>query len=196
MIGAKKMRFDQCVGLCIVSNFWLDSDSHLQIPTATDLETPSAPTLARSNLIRLLSLDLKNQFMPISACTSRSGRSRGSSTARGLEGASHCIRLFIRAGPFLLDAFPRWSGLVFNRLHCVLVSSSLLNSKFSISSAIFELLIIEFPFCVSNEICDDRRQKKCGLISTLVIALFRTSGFTVILIRKFWSQWKPHLLRR
>jgi len=24
---------------------------------------------------------------------------------------------------------------------------------------IFELLIIEFPFCVSNEICDDRRQK-------------------------------------
>jgi len=50
---------------------------------------------------------------------------------------------------------------------------------------IFELLIIEFPFCVSNEICDDRRQTKCGLISTLVIALFRTSGFTVIPIRKF-----------
>ena len=57
--------------------------------------------------------------MPISACTSRSGRSRGTSTASGLEGASHCIRLFIRAGPFLLDAFPRWSGLVFNQLHCV-----------------------------------------------------------------------------
>jgi len=37
---------------------------------------------------------------------------------------------------------------------------------------VFELLIIEFPMCVSNEICDDRRQKKCGLISTLVIALF------------------------
>jgi len=56
----------------------------------------------------------KNQFMPNSACTCRSGRSRVSSTASGLEGASHCIRLFIRAGPFLLDAFPRWSGLVFN----------------------------------------------------------------------------------
>ena len=66
----------------------------------------------------------KNQFMPISACTSRSGRSRGSSTASGLEGASHCICRFTRAGPFLLDAFLRWSGLVFNRLHCVLVWSS------------------------------------------------------------------------
>jgi len=50
---------------------------------------------------------------------------------------------------------------------------------------IFELLIAEFPFCVSNEICDDRRQEKFGLISTLVIALFRTFGFTVILFRKF-----------
>ena len=29
--------------------------------------------------------------MPISACTSRSSRSRGSSTASSLEGASHCI---------------------------------------------------------------------------------------------------------
>jgi len=77
----------------------------------------------------------KNQFMQISACTSRSGRSRGSSTASGLEGASHCIRCFTRAGPFLLDAFPRWSGLVFNWLHCILVSSSLLHPKFSISSA-------------------------------------------------------------
>jgi len=77
----------------------------------------------------------KNQFMPISACTSRSGRSRGSSTASGLEGTSHCIRRFTRAGPFLLDAFLQWSGLVFNRLHCVLVSSSLLHSKSIISSA-------------------------------------------------------------
>jgi len=49
----------------------------------------------------------KNQFMPIFACTSRSGRSRGSSTASGLEGTSHCIRRFTRAGPFSLDAFPR-----------------------------------------------------------------------------------------
>jgi len=46
---------------------------------------------------------------------------------------------------------------------------------------VFKLLIIEFPFCVSNEICDE----KCGLISTLVIALFRTSSLTVIHIRKF-----------
>ena len=38
--------------------------------------------------------------MPISACTSCSGRIRGSSTASGLEGASHCIRRFISAGPF------------------------------------------------------------------------------------------------
>ena len=70
---------------------------------------------------------------------------------------------------------------MFNRLHCVLVSLPLLHSKFSN----FELLIIEFPFCVSNEICDDRRQDKCNLISLLVVALFRTFGFTVILIRKF-----------
>ena len=41
---------------------------------------------------------------------------------------------------------------------------------------VFDLLIIEFSFCVSKEICDDRRQKKCGLISTLIIALFRTYG--------------------
>jgi len=77
-----------------------------------------------------------NQFMLISVCTSRSctGRSRGSSTASGLEGASHCIRRFTRAGPFLLDVFPRWSGLVFNRLTFILVSSSLLYSKSSISS--------------------------------------------------------------
>jgi len=61
---------------------------------------------------------------------------------------------------------------------------------------IFELFILEFPFCVSNEISDDRRQKKCCLISTLVIALLRTSGITVILIRKFRPQRKPHLLRR
>jgi len=77
----------------------------------------------------------KTHFMPIYACTSRSGRSRRSSTASGLKGASNCIRRFTRAGPFLLDAFPRCSGLVFNRLHCVLVSSSLLHSKSSISSA-------------------------------------------------------------
>jgi len=77
----------------------------------------------------------KNQFMPISACNSCSGRSRGSSTASGLESTSHCIRCFTRAGPFLLDASSRWSGLVFNRLHCVLVLSSLLNSKSSISNA-------------------------------------------------------------
>jgi len=47
------MRFDQCAGHCIVSNFWLHGDSHSQILTST--ETPSAPTLARSNLIRLSS---------------------------------------------------------------------------------------------------------------------------------------------
>jgi hypothetical protein len=40
---------------CIVSNFRLHRDSHSQILTAT--ETPSAPTLARSNLVRLSSLD-------------------------------------------------------------------------------------------------------------------------------------------
>jgi len=51
-------------------------------------------------------------------------------------------------------------------------------------------------FRVLNEICDDRRQEKCGLISTLAIALFRASGFTVIPFRKFRTQQKPHLLRR
>jgi len=64
-----------------------------------------------------------------------SGISTGSSTASGLEGASNCIRHFTRAGPFLLDVFPWWSGLVLNWLHCVLVSLSLLHSKSSISSA-------------------------------------------------------------
>ena len=76
-----------------------------------------------------------NQFMSSSACTSGSGRSKGSWTASGLEGASYCICRFTRAVPFLLDTFPLWSGLVFKRLHCALVSSSLLHSKSSISSA-------------------------------------------------------------
>jgi len=49
------MRFDQYAGHCIVSNFELHRDSHSQILTAT--ETPSAPTSARFNLIRLSSLD-------------------------------------------------------------------------------------------------------------------------------------------
>jgi len=35
---------------------------------------------------------------------------------------------------------------VFNRLHCVLMSSSLLHSKSSFFKRILELLIIEFPF--------------------------------------------------
>jgi len=33
-----------------------------------------------------------------------------------------------------------------------------------------------------------------ALISMLVIALFRTSGFSVILFSNFQPQWKPHLL--
>ena len=48
---------------------------------------------------------------------------------------SHCIHIFTLAGPFVLKAFPRWSGSVFKRLHCVLVSLSLPHSKSSISSA-------------------------------------------------------------
>jgi len=63
----------------------------------------------------------RNQFMLISACTSRSSRSRGSSTASGLQGTSHCFCRFILAGPSLLITFPRSSGLVFNWLYCVLV---------------------------------------------------------------------------
>ena len=54
----------------------------------------------------------KTQFMPIYACTFRSGRSRGSSTTSGLEVASHCIRRFTRAGPFLLDASLHFLGEV------------------------------------------------------------------------------------
>jgi len=54
MIGAKKMRFDQYAGY-IASNFRIHRDFHLRIPTVA--ETPSALTLARSNLIRLPSLD-------------------------------------------------------------------------------------------------------------------------------------------
>ena len=49
------MWFDQYAGHCIVSNFRLHCDSHSQILTAT--ETPAALTLARCNLIRLISLD-------------------------------------------------------------------------------------------------------------------------------------------
>jgi len=49
----------------------------------------------------------KNQFMPISACTSHSSRSRGSSTASGLKGTSHYIRRFTRAGP-LKKSPPKW----------------------------------------------------------------------------------------
>ena len=47
------MRFDQYASHCIVSNFRLHCDSHSQILIAK--ETPSALTLARSNLIRLSS---------------------------------------------------------------------------------------------------------------------------------------------
>ena len=61
-------------------------------------------------------LDLKTK-LPIYTCTSRSGRSRGSSTASSLQGASHCIRCFTRAGPFMLNVFSRWGGLVCNWLH-------------------------------------------------------------------------------
>jgi len=60
MIGAKKMRFDQCAGHCIVSNFRLHCDSHSRISTA--METPSAPTLARPKLIRLPFLDWPSCF--------------------------------------------------------------------------------------------------------------------------------------
>jgi len=49
------MRFDQYAGHCIVSNFRLHRVSHSQISTA--METPTTPMLARSNLIRLPSLD-------------------------------------------------------------------------------------------------------------------------------------------
>jgi len=55
------MRFDQYAGHCIVSNFRLHRDSHSQILTAT--KTPSAPTLARSNLIRLSSLDWPSRLL-------------------------------------------------------------------------------------------------------------------------------------
>jgi len=48
-------QFDQYAGHCIVSNFQLHCDSHSQIPTVA--ETLSAPALARTNLIRLQSLD-------------------------------------------------------------------------------------------------------------------------------------------
>jgi len=49
------MWFDQYAGHCIVSNFRLLRDWLSQITTAA--ETPSAPTLARSNLICLLTVD-------------------------------------------------------------------------------------------------------------------------------------------
>jgi len=55
MIGAKKIWFDHYAGHLIVSNFRFHSDSHSQIPTVAG--TPSTPTLARFNSIRLPSLD-------------------------------------------------------------------------------------------------------------------------------------------
>ena len=55
------MRFDQYAGHCIVSNFRLHRDSHSQILIAR--EASSAPTLARSNLIRLSSLDWQSWLL-------------------------------------------------------------------------------------------------------------------------------------
>ena len=57
MIGAKNVQY---AGHCIVSNFWLDRDSHMQILTA--METPSAPTLARSNFVCHLLVDRHDFF--------------------------------------------------------------------------------------------------------------------------------------
>jgi len=76
------------------------------------------------------------EFMPISACTSRFGRSRGSSRASDLEGASLCIRRLNRAGAFLVERISsvKWTGVQPVALR-LLVSSSLLHSKSSISSA-------------------------------------------------------------
>ena len=85
---------------------------------------------------------------------------RVSSTASGLEGTSHCIRRFARAGPFLLDTFPRLNGLVFNQLHCV---SGWCHRLCSIPNLAFQAhpraSHHRVPFFVLNEICDDRRQK-------------------------------------
>ena len=70
MKGAKNMRFDQYADHCIVSKFRLHCDSHLQILTAK--ETPLAPTLARSNLIRLSCLNWPSWLLlPAASALSR-----------------------------------------------------------------------------------------------------------------------------
>jgi len=137
----------------------------------------------------------KNQFMLISACTSQSSRNRGSSTSSGLGASFHCICCFTRAGPFLLGTFPRWSGLVFNQSHCVLVPSLYLILNLAFQAHLWASHH-NIPFSCFEWICDDRHHKKCGLISIVVIAFFWNSGFTLIPFRKFRVQQKSHLLQR
>jgi len=138
----------------------------------------------------------ENYFMPISAWTSRSGSSRRSSKASGLEGASHCIRPCYPCWTIHVERISSVKWIDVQPVALRLVVFAFAPFQILHFKRIFGLLIIKLPFCVSNEICDDGRQEKCGLISMLVIALFWTSGFTVILNGEFRPFRKPHLLRR
>ena len=131
------------------------------------------------------------------ACTSCSGRSRRSSTANGvgrrfpLPKVEKALPTATAAVSPVLDHFC-WTHFLGEVNWCSTGCTQRRRSVIAFApfqiqhfKRIFKLLTIEFSLCVSNKICDDRCQEKCSTTSTLVIALFRTSGFTVILIRKF-----------
>jgi len=87
--------------------------------------------------------------MLISIGTSRSGRSRGSSTASGLEGASRCIRRFTLAARVECIFSVKLTGVQPVALCPGVLVFVLFQMK--IFKCIFELLILEFSFCVSND---------------------------------------------
>ena len=133
--------------------------------------------------------------MPISTRTSRSGRSRGSSTASGLEGASHCILWFTRAGPFVLNAFPRWSGQVFDWLHYVLVSSRhdfsyLLHQHCRVTS----LRIIQFPCMSWISIGEDYAVQSSFCLHFLLTPMTLATSKTRILNQAAFTLPTPHSL--
>jgi len=108
--------------------------------------------------------------------SSRFAGSRISSTASDLKGASHCIRRFNRAELFSLNVFLFAMDQCLTS--CLLLGVVVFTQH---SKCLLELLIILFLFCVSKNIC----KKVATWIGTLVTALLRTSGITLVLIRNF-----------
>jgi len=51
----------------------------------------------------------------------------------------------------------KWTGVLPVALHLGVIAFAPFQIQYF--KRIFQLLIIEFPFCVLNKICDDRRQE-------------------------------------